>query len=296
MTLPVSLWFLCQEKKMKKNPLVSTLNEVEKLKKLRQITSKQIPLNNDVFMIFAMNKKFCQEFLRVILQDEKLVVMENDIQKNLPSAFSKSVIIDMLCRLGDGRIVNVEIQLSEERWHAKRILAYASKIKSYTTDKGTKYSDIKDLVIIYLTKKDIFNKGSTVYGGEMNVVSDQGEQVSRWKPGLQVYYVNTVGLTNRNINNYLRLLTDNITISSKYKITSEIKELVYKRGGSKMSSEMRKFMDELREEGREEGRQEGRQEGKTGILIEMVKDKVLSMAEAARRIGMSEEQFAALVK
>ena len=51
---------------MKKKPLVLASKEAEQIKKLRQITRKQIPLSNDVFMIFAMNKKFCQEFLRYI--------------------------------------------------------------------------------------------------------------------------------------------------------------------------------------------------------------------------------------
>ena len=82
---------------MKKKPLVPASIEAEQIKKLRQITRKQIPLSNDVFMIFAMNKKFCQEFLRVILQDKKLVVIKNNIQKYLTNVFGKSVIIDMLC-------------------------------------------------------------------------------------------------------------------------------------------------------------------------------------------------------
>ena len=184
---------------MKKKPLVPASIEAEQIKKLRQITRKQIPLSNDVFMIFAMSKKFCQEFLRVILQDKKLVVIKNNIQKHLPNVFSKSVVIDMLCILGNGSIVNVEIQLTKEKWHAKRIMLYASKIKTSTTKKGTKYKDIKELIIIYLTAKDIFKKGSTVYEVEMNVVSDQGKIVEPWDAGLKVYYVNTVGLTNKTL-------------------------------------------------------------------------------------------------
>ena len=106
-------------------------------------------------MVFAKSKKFCQEFLRVILQDKKLIVLENDVQKYLPSAFSKNMVLDMLCRLGDGSIVNVEIQLINEKEHAKRIFTYASKIKSY-----------------------LIEKGSTVYEVEMNIVSDQKEKHS----------------------------------------------------------------------------------------------------------------------
>lgn len=57
--------------------------------RLQELLRSQIPLNNDVFMVFANSKRFCQEFLRVILQDKKLVVIDNEIQKYLPSTFNK---------------------------------------------------------------------------------------------------------------------------------------------------------------------------------------------------------------
>ena len=100
-------------------------------RRLKELLSSQIPLNNDVFMVFANNKDFCQEFLRVVLQDKKLIVIDNEIQKYLPSAFNKNETVDMLCKLSDGSIVNVEIQLEKERAHARRIFKYASKIKCF---------------------------------------------------------------------------------------------------------------------------------------------------------------------
>lgn len=288
--------------KRKEKPLASNSKELDQIKKLRKITRKQIPLSNDVFMIFAMNKKFCQEFLRVILQDKKLVVIKNNIQKHLPNAFSKSVVIDMLCILGNGSIVNVEIQLTKEKWHAKRIMLYASKIKTYTTKKGTKYKDIKELIIIYLTAKDIFNKGSTVYEVEMNVVSDQGKIVEPWDAGLKVYYVNTVGLTNKTINQYLKLLTDKTTISQKYKTTSEIKDLIYGEGETKMSSEMKKWINDIRKDARQEGKaagivegmEKGMEKGKIELALNMFKKKLIELKDAAKLLGMSEENFSKL--
>ena len=282
----------------KQNPLVSNSKELEQIKKLRKITQKQIPLSNDVFMIFAMNKKFCEEFLRVILQDKKLVVIKNNIQKHLPNVFSKSVVIDMLCILGNGSIVNVEIQLTKEKWHAKRIMLYASKIKTYTTKKGTKYKDIKELIIIYLTAKDIFKKGSTVYEVKMNVVSDQGKIVEPWDAGLKVYYVNTVGLTNKTINQYLKLLTDKTTVSQKYKTTSEIKDLIYGEGETKMSSEMKKWINDIRKDARQEGKAagiaEGMEKGKIDLALNMFKKKIIELKDAAKLLGMSEEKFSKL--
>ena len=69
-----------------------------KLKKIEEL-KEEIPLKDDVFMLFARHKDFCEEFLRVLLQDDKLEVIQNSIQKTLPSAFSKIVRLDMLCKM-----------------------------------------------------------------------------------------------------------------------------------------------------------------------------------------------------
>ena len=275
----------------KSRPLLISKNN----KRLRKLIKSQIPLNNDVFMVFAKSKKFCQEFLRVILQDKKLIVIENDVQKYLPSAFSKNIVLDMLCRLGDGSIVNVEIQLINEKGHAKRIFTYASKIKSYLTEKGKKYKDIKDIIVIYLTKADIFKKGSTVYEVEMNIVSDQGEKVRKWDAGLKVYYVNTKGLTNKNINEYLKLLTDKTTVNRKYKETSGIKKEIYEIGGQVMSREMQKILSDERAEGRAEGMQQGMQrgmqQGTFNAIVNMFKKGIIKITDAAKELGVSEKEF-----
>ena len=226
------------------------------------------------------------------MQDKKLIVIDNEIQKYLPSAFNKKETVDMLCKLSDGSIVNVEIQLENENAHARRIFKYASKIKSYLTEKGTKYKDLKDIIEIYLTKQDIFKKGSTVYEVDMNIVSDQNEIIGKWDAGLKVYYVNTKGLTNKNINDYLKLLTDKTTISKKYKQTSSIKKEIYEIGGATMSKEMREILDSERAEGRVEGIQQGRLKA----FAEMVKDKILTVKDAAKRLGISEMEFNNLAK
>ena len=252
-------------------------------KEIDKKVKESYPLKNDTFMLFAQHKNFCQEFLRVILQDKKLEVLENDIQKNLPTAFSKDVILDMFCKLGDGSIVNVEIQLTDEVGHERRIFMYASKIKSYLTEVGTKYKDLKDIITIYLTKDDILKKGSTVYEVKMDIVSDQGEYISPWDAGLKVYYVNTVGLTNKNINEYLQLLLDKTTFNKKYKVTSKTKKEYYEKGGQKMSKELRQMM--------EEERAEGKKEGKIESFMIMVKKGLIGIAEAAKELGMSEKEF-----
>ena len=275
------------------------MTEQERYEKLNKILEDGYPLKNDIFMIFAKNKDFCQEFLRVILQDDELEVIENDIQKVIPSAFNKNVVLDMICRLKDKRIANVEIQLNNEKHHAKRLMTYASKIRVYDLKKGDDYENTNDIIIIYLTLDDILKKGSTVYEVKMDIVSDQGERIDKWDAGLKIIYVNTKGLTNKTINEYLTLLTDRTTINSRYKMTSKIKEDLFKRGGVIMSKEMMEVLDDVREEGMQQGIQQGMQQGIQqgiiNILIRQFNEKKISAKEGAEYLGVSIDDFLKLV-
>ena len=51
-----------------------------------------------------------------------------------------------------------------------------------------------------------------------------------------------------------------------------------------------------REEGIREGIKEGIKEGTVNILISLVKDGILSIADAAKRANMSEESFIQYIK
>ena len=233
-------------------------SKIELEKRLKEL----IPLDNDVFAYLAENKAFCQEFLRVVLNDNKLVVKDNEPQKFLPNVYFKSSIVDLLCELADGRIVNVEIQLYKEEDHAKRLFYYASMIRKAYSEKGIDYDELNDIIVIYLTKTDIFHKGSTVYNVDMNIVSDQNETIQEWACGLKVMYINTEGITNKNINEYLKLLTDRTTYNDKYKETTIAKKEIFTQGGDSMRPEwLQKIFDEEREEGLEQGKIEGRKEG-----------------------------------
>ncbi|HBQ30230.1 MAG TPA: hypothetical protein DD660_04140 [Mitsuokella multacida] len=63
--------------------------------------------------------------------------------------------------------------------------------------------------------------------------------------------------------------------------------------------ELRRREEKGREEGRKEGRKEGREEGKAEgnaegrwkVLMELVHDGIITVKEAAKRAGMTEEAF-----
>ena len=75
-----------------------------------------------------------------------------------------------------------------------------------------------------------------------------------------------------------------------------------------MSKEMKTILDAIKAEskaegiqqgkaeGRAEGMQQGRLEERMALLLNLVKDKLLSITEAAKRLGVSEKEFMRLAK
>ena len=81
----------------------------------------------------------------------------------------------------------------------------------------------------------------------------------------------------------------------KGKFTETIADAVeVAKKNKEMKVEYMTFFMELRrreEKGREEGRAEGRAEGRWVTLVELVHDGLLTVKEAAKRAGMTEEAF-----
>ncbi|MCI8428048.1 MAG: hypothetical protein HFJ03_11075, partial [Lachnospira sp.] len=76
------------------------------------ILQEQRPIDDVLFEVLASDKDFCQEILRVILEDEALIVEEVEVQKEEKNLVGRSVRLDALCILGDGTLCNVEVQRS----------------------------------------------------------------------------------------------------------------------------------------------------------------------------------------
>lgn len=75
---------------------------------------------------------------------------------------------------------------------------------------------------------------------------------------------------------------------------------LFEKGDITMSKEMMEVFDDVREEGMikgmEKGIEKGMEKGKIIAFVEMVKKGFINMAQAAKSLGMSEEEFATFVK
>ena len=242
------------------------------------------PIDDKLFSKMAEERAFCEEIIRVILGDPNLEVIEHHAQEVMTNLKGRSVQLDALCRLSDGKILNVEVQTYDNEDHQRRVRYYGSVITTNRTPAGTAFRDVVNVCVIYIARFDLFGAGKPIYHID-RTVRETGEIVYN---GMEEIYVNAEARDGSDVSELMQVFTEGPAYNEKFPVTSELKRL-YREGDEKM---IRTLSDELREEGFEKGRkegfeigrEEGRAEGREESLAQVVRE-MLKRGQSAERIA-----------
>ena len=258
------------------------------------------PIDDLMFCKMAEHKEFCEEILRVILEDDGLTVLEAIPQWQGKNLTGRSVVLDAKCVTGDGRQINIEVQKADDDNHLKRARYNAAILTTNISKTGTKFEFIPDVCIVFISKFDIFDGGLPLYHID-KVVRETGQVI---EDGLTEIFVNTVNYDGSKPARLMKLFTENDAYSNdEFPVTSELKSrLKSSEGGSRAMNEIleKLISDEKRESeklGRKEGKIEGKIEGANEEKLRIAKDMKasgLGFDFIARFTGLSEEAVAAL--
>jgi len=262
------------------------------------------PIDDLMFCKMAEHKEFCEEILRVILEDEGLTVIEAIPQWQGKNLSGRSVVLDAKCVTGDGRQINIEVQKADDDNHLKRARYNAAILTTNISKTGTKFEFIPDVCIVFISKFDIFEGGLPLYHID-KVVRETGQVI---EDGLTEIFVNTVNYDGSKPSRLMKLFTENDAYSNdEFPVTSELKSrLKSSEGGSRAMNEIleKLISDEKRESekrgreegimlGKEEGMMLGKEEGAKMIAKTMIEEG-LPTELIMRYTGLSEEAVAAL--
>ena len=262
------------------------------------------PIDDLMLCKMAEHKEFCEEILRVILEDEGLTVVEAIPQWQGKNLSGRSVVLDAKCVSGDGRHINIEVQKANDDNHLKRVRYNAAVLTTNISETGSKFEFIPDVCIVFISKFDMFDGGLPLYHID-KVVRETGQVID---DGLTEIFVNTVNYDGSKPARLMKLFTDNDAYSSdEFPITSELKSrLKSSEGGSRTMNEIleklisdEKRESELRgeERGEKRGRKEGKIEGANEEKLRIAKDMKasgLAFDFIARFTGLTEDAVAAL--
>lgn len=206
-------------------------------KKLADI-KKLRPVDDIFFEVLARNKEVCEEILRTILEDDKLVVEDVITQESERNLFGRSVRLDALCTLSNGTKCNIEVQRANNDDHLRRARFNASNITVKYSEAGVKFEDVIELYIVYISEFDFLGGGKTVYHAE-KILRETGEPID---DGLHEIYVNTAVKDDSDISELMSCFTQREVNNPKFpKLSAEVTKLKTTEGGI---STMCKVMEE----------------------------------------------------
>ena len=273
-------------------------------KKFEKYAKLLNPIDDLMFCKMAEHKEFCEEILRVILEDDGLTVIEAIPQWQGKNLTGRSVVLDAKCVTGDGRHINIEVQKADDDNHLKRARYNAAVLTTNISETGKKFEFIPDVCIVFISKFDIFDGGLPLYHID-KVVRETGQVID---DGLTEIFVNTVNYDGSKPARLMKLFTENDAYSNdEFPITSELKSrLKSSEGGSMAMNEiLEKLISDEKRESEKRGRKEGILEGKIEGKIEGANEEKLRIAKdmkasglgfdfIARFTGLTEDTIAAL--
>ena len=224
-------------------------------------------LMNDTFMNKVFEDKKCTELvLRIILDRDDLVVDYVNCQLDIKNLQGRSIRTDILAHDSKNVIYNIEVQNDDAGADPKRARYNSSLLDANITEAGDKYSQLKEIYIIFITKNDVLGKG-------------------KFKDEAHIIYVNSSIQDETKLGKLMQDFWCKRGEDMNYDVLAE--RVSFFKEKKEGVNEMCEILDEVKEEGKNEGRLEGRLE----TLIELVGDGTLSILKAAEMANMSEEEF-----
>ena len=254
-------------------------------KKFEKYAKLLNPIDDLMFCKMAEHKEFCEEILRVILEDDGLTVIEAIPQWQGKNLTGRSVVLDAKCVTGDGRHINIEVQKSDDDNHLKRARYNAAVLTTNISETGKKFEFIPDVCIVFISKFDIFDGGLPLYHID-KVVRETGQVI---EDGLTEIFVNTVNYDGSKPARLMKLFTENDAYSNdEFPVTSELKSrLKSSEGGSRAMNEiLEKLISDEKRESEKRGREEGIMLGKEeGMMLGKEEGIMLGKEEGAKIIA-----------
>ena len=265
--------------------------------------------------VMTSNPNLLLELLQYSLPEFHIKQIENpekeaDVKLSIDA---HGVRLDVITTDDQGRRIDVEMQMRDEKNIPRRMRYYEGSIDQATLEKGQNYNRLGDVVILFITPFDPFNEHGYYKYTFRNTCQEDKELVL--DDGVTKVLLNAAGhkgdITSE-LKEFLQLVAGNVD-STHYAEGSFADRVQRQVHIARRNARWRKeYMDwemtlrNEREKGREEGREEGLKEGREeGRMEERIKtEEQRKRAEAAEeradvaeeRIRKLEEQIALLEK
>jgi predicted transposase/invertase (TIGR01784 family) len=259
-------------------------------------------LDDFKFRELAKDKLAIQEILRVILNDEKLQVLESIEQSEESVPMIHGVRLDCKTKLSTGEIVNIEVQNinNDNMFYRMRYYSSMLTIENSPKSKNFLYEKIPKLIMIMFCNFNICNNDKVI-NEIVNLVKDTKQEID---DGIRKIFVSVENKTNDEVlKALLKIISTNDYIDkSKFPELSNSKIKINKNevgGADNMSGlALEIYNDGVEagitqgeEQGIAKGLEQGEVKGSINMLVELVKDGKIDVSYAIKKLGITKEQF-----
>ena len=269
------------------------LTEEQWHEKYLQTLENYRPIDDDFFTkLFQDNIPLAEKVLRIITDVKDLHLTSIKTQETLKKlAGSRSVRFDAFGHDNLNREFDIEVQRADSGASPKRARYHSSSIDTNYLKAGQDFDVLPTTYVIFITENDIFGKNELIYRFER---MDKKLGLS-FDDEAHIIYVNGA-YNNPNDTSELAKLVHDFRCSNADEMYTQLlaERTRYFKETPEGVSEMCKAMEEMQKTARAEGRAEGKKEGILETLVSLVKDGILTLAEAAGRYNVTVPEFEAL--
>ena len=269
------------------------LTEEQWHEKYLQTLENYRPIDDDFFTkLFQDNIPLAEKVLRIITDVKDLHLSSIKTQETLKKlAGSRSVRFDAFGHDNLNREFDIEVQRADSGASPKRARYHSSSIDTNYLKAGQDFDVLPTTYVIFITENDIFGKNELIYRFER---MDKKLGLS-FDDEAHIIYVNGA-YNNPNDTSELAKLVHDFRCSNADEMYTQLlaERTRYFKETPEGVSEMCKAMEEMQKTARAEGEAIGMQKGILETLVSLVKDGILTLAEAAGRYNVTVPEFEAL--
>ena len=273
----------------------------EQYSKATRETAENLRVIDDaMFRLVAKRREVCQEILRTLLDKPRLTVVRV-MPQCVVTSLHREIILDVLCTLENGAYINIEMQKGSGNDDIKRNRFYAASTTAAYTPKGTDFSDIPQVIIMYITEYDALNNGQMITHVKRCMETQEGFMPV--DDGEDIFFANTVVKDGSDKSELLQLfLRKDAFEDAKFpELSKAVRYFKQTEGGlgamcKTVEDYAKNYAKDYAEEREKIGREEGLAEGRRHAIRKMLqsgisREMILSMDYAEAELEAAEKEL-----
>ena len=240
------------------------------------------PIDDDFMRgLFKDNIPLVQLVLRIITGKKDLIITKCATQADMKRVTgARSLCLDAYGTDSTGKKYDIEIQRSDKGADPHRARYHSSVMDVENLDAGQSFDELPDTYTIFITEKDFFERGEPLYVIQnMNVTTGEA-----FGDGAYIFYVNGEYRGDDELGRLMHDFNCHDAEDMNYDLLADRTRYLKEnpRGVTDMCRSIEMMRDEVKIKTMVE------------TLYSLVLDGILTLAQAAERMGLSEKEFAEL--